>query len=73
MDRNGEFQLPCSFRQALHLVLEPSDLCRIIAEAHITQGREAVAHVLLRQVQTRQRFGGGALKDLLWEIESGQT
>jgi hypothetical protein len=32
---------------------------------HVTQGREAIAHVLLRKVQAHQCFGCGALKDLL--------
>jgi hypothetical protein len=44
-----------------------------IQRSHIAQRRKAVAHVLLRKMQSRQRFGCGALKDLLSEIEAIQA
>src|SRR5690242_4493437 len=44
-----------------------------IQGSHIAQRRKAVAHVLLRKMQSRQRLGCGALEDLLPEIEAVQT
>ena len=44
-----------------------------IQRSHVAQGRKAVTHILLRKMQSRQRFGCGALKNLLLEIEAIQT
>jgi hypothetical protein len=44
-----------------------------IQRSHIAQGREAVAHILLRKMQSRQRFGCGALQDVLPEMQPVET
>jgi hypothetical protein len=44
-----------------------------IQRSHIAQGRKAVTHVLLREMQSRERLGCGALKNLLPKIQSIQT